>query len=454
MKPEKPPLSFSDVAIESTLPDSLGLGAYKPWRTFRHAASDSGLDAVEAWRLAKSERARVWTRIPVSRAEGGVFGFAMTPEMLRVLHLIDRAVGGPRGSGAPSDPPAAAMRKRLEALLRGGELIPSRTSARTWMFEAADSSIIEGASATREQALELLRSGKTPRNRDERMIANNYEAMQLVKGFVGVPLSVEMLLEIQSVVVAGTDADHAAGRFRTAAEDIRVVDSRTDATIFVPPSAERIRGLLIEVCAFANRNPSDGASFIHPIIFASILHFLIGYVHPFADGNGRTARAIFYWHALRSGYGLFQYLSISEIIRKGYARYPQAYLDSEHDDGDLTYFILYKLNVIEHAIEALWRHLKDEEDRIKRSEALLAVSSGLNLRQRILIEHALRHPMQPYTVKSHANSNDVTPATARADLDGIVKLKLLVTEKDGREVVYRPAPLLNEKVAKAMRRKS
>ena len=57
--------------------------------------------------------------------------------------------------------------------------------------------------------------------------------------------------------------------------------------------------------------------FIHPMIRSIILHFWLAYDHPFVDGNGRTARALFYWSMLRHGYWLFEFISISQIILKG-----------------------------------------------------------------------------------------------------------------------------------------
>ena len=106
------------------------------------------------------------------------------------------------------------------------------------------------------------------------------------------------------------------------------------------------------LCDFAN---ADEASlpFVHPVLRAILLHFMIGYDHPFADGNGRTARALFYWSMARSGYWLMEYTSISHILRKAPARYMRAYLHTETDKNDTTYFLLHQLQTIRQAIAAL-----------------------------------------------------------------------------------------------------
>jgi len=371
-----------------------------------------------------------------------VFSFVNTPELNQPLHEIDRAAGDPLD--ALSSGLESAYVKRMRVLVGGGEITAGRLQSNVAMTEATESSIMEGASATRRRASELLRSGKPAATVDERMILNNLHAMQLVKSRAGSPLSPDFLLELQDLLVRGTLADSSGvGRWRTASDDIRIIDARDESVIFVPPDAGSLPGLLRAICNLAN---NSGGPFIHPVLRASILHFLIGYAHPFVDGNGRTARAVFYWSMLRAGYGLFEYLSISEIVGKGYAKYPQAFLDVELDEGDLTYFLLYKLDVIRQAMQSLAARAQAEEARVARSGQLIGIASELNLRQRLLLEHALRHPLTQYTVKSHANSNGIVLATARADLEALVKLGLLTTMKRGKEVLYIATPKLPERV--------
>lgn len=442
---QQPPLTFSQVAQPPGMDAEMArrlCADYRAWRKFRYVAAELGVEPEAAWSFVKFFRRLSWRQIGVPRIGGGGFGINLPASMARSLFLIDRAAE--RGLVARTAGNGAARQKRLDALFRGGELIPGRLQVGVAMTEATESSLMEGASATRAQARELLRTARTPVTVGERMILNNFHAMQLVKSRLDEPLSIELLLEFQDTLTRGTlGSSDASGRLRDKQEDVRVVDSRDNSTIFVPPPAEDLPALLRSICAFAN---CPGQDFLHPVVAASILHFLIGYAHPFVDGNGRTARAAFYWQALRHGYGIFEYLSISEIIGKGYARYPQAYVDTELDDGDLTYFVLYKLDVIEQALDRLAIHLQEEEVRLARSDRLAEISVHLNLRQRILLDHALQHPLTQYTVKSHKNSNGITPVTARADLEGLVKLRLMTTLKRGKEVIYMASPKLAERV--------
>lgn len=447
MRPALPPYTFlTSIAVPAGTAWSfdprfadLFADRYDPWRTFRHIAKDRGLDPAEAWAAAKMRRYSTYEKLPLTQANAEPMGFSQWPGLQELLHRIDRASGGDSpavmGEGGVLAHPESQTRFRIKTL----------------MEEAAESSIIEGASKTRAQAVELLRQGRSPRDRGERMIVNNYRAMELIKQRLRDPLDIPLLLELQTVLTDATlDNADAVGRFRTPGERVEVVDTRTHEVIFTPPPAEELHARLARLCEFANASHA-GASFIHPIVKASILHFMIGYEHPFVDGNGRTARALFYWCALRAGYSLFEYLGISEIIAKGSTRYPMAYLDCETDEGDLTYFVLYKLDVIAQSLDRLAKRLRHEDEKIARSEALLRIAPGLNLRQRLLLEHALRKPGTRYTVRSHMSSNGITQNSARADLMGLVRLKLMTMSKDGRAAAFSVVPNLQRRLDRVIR---
>ncbi|MBY0263678.1 MAG: Fic family protein, partial [Phycisphaerales bacterium] len=410
----------------------------------RHIAPDAGLDPLDTWVLIKHQRLMQWRSIGVPRHEGGTFGFCMNPLLAEPLLIIDRSTG----IELSERPGPRPLHKRLMALGRDGQLLAQRRVMGS-MSEAAESSILEGAASTRQDAIRLLREGREPATLGERMIVNNYIAMQRLKQDLDRPLSLDLLLEWHEALTAGTMDAADVGRVRRADENVRIDDTRTGETIFTPPPTDFLPGLLRATCEFAAREHS-GAEFIHPVVKACILHFLIGYAHPFVDGNGRTARAAFYWCALRHGYAVFEFCSISEVIRKGYARYPQAYLDTELDDGDTTYFVMFHLDVIRQALDRLGTHLEQEQERVARSERLLAIAKDLNLRQRLLLDHALRHPLTQYTAKSHSNSNGITPTTARTDLEDLVRKRLMLSPgKRGKEVLYMLAPGVEKKLDKS-----
>ncbi|MEZ6234439.1 MAG: Fic family protein [Phycisphaerales bacterium] len=446
MRLDPPPFRFSQITAD---PDLLRRGVaaagstlvaeldadYRPWRKVRAIARDRSENAEEVWLGLKVRRLGRRARIDVEAMDGEAFSLSITPKMQESLHRIDQALGG-----------GAAAFDHAEGVLADAGA-RRRFAIRSLMDEAIESSMLEGAATTRQDAMDLLRSGRSPRSTHELMVVNNYVAMQRIKGWLERELTPGLLCELQALLTDGTLEDpNQSGRFRRADEPVRVVDARTNQIIYEPPPAGEIERRVATVCRFANATHT-GSAFLHPILKACVLHFLIGYEHPFADGNGRTARAVFFWYALRHGYRVFEFLVVSDLIRQGYAKYPQAYVDTETDDADLTYFVHYKLGIIERAIDQLRDHIAREETRITSSLRLVAEHPSLNLRQRLLLEHALRHPMQVYTVRSHSVSNGVSLNTARSDLEGLREQGVLGTHLEGREVRYMLLPSALEELS-------
>jgi Fic family protein len=155
------------------------------------------------------------------------------------------------------------------------------------------------------------------------------------------------------------------------------------------------------------------------------LHFWSAYEHPYADGNGRTARALFYWKMLRGGYNLFRYLTISRIINDSRMKYYRAFLNSERDGNDLTYFILHQFDVTRRAIEQLRENVDRKQAEIRELERTLSVP-GLNARQLAIIQRAIKHPKQIFTFQSHRESHGISLQTARTDILELVDRGFLV----------------------------
>jgi Fic family protein len=163
-------------------------------------------------------------------------------------------------------------------------------------------------------------------------------------------------------------------------------------------------------------NESDSKPFVHPMVHAIVLHFWLAYLHPFVDGNGRLARALFYWKLLRSGYDFAQYLSISGPIDRSRRAYYLAFAHSETDDGDLTYFVLHQLAVLRRAEKDLAEHLKQRTAQLRQLTAEAPGTEALNHRQQGALLYCARNPHLGVTVKGHASSHGVTYLTARKDL--------------------------------------
>lgn len=289
------------------------------------------------------------------------------------------------------------------------------------MEEAIASSQMEGASTTRKSAKEMLRKHSKPKDRSQQMILNNYNTIRYLSEHKTDALTPELILEIHKRISEKTLEDPSdEGKFRSD-NNIFVVNGLTGEVAHEPPSHEIITDMVSQLCRFAN----EDKPFIHPIIKAIILHFMISFLHPFVDGNGRTARSVFYWYMLKKGYWLTEYLSISRVIFKSKDQYEKAFLYTEHDDYDLGYFVTYNLNVMHQAFDELKIYL----DRKSRENSALMEYRipGLNERQVQILRICTEKPSSMFTSREMETRFNVSVKTARSDLEGLVEAGLLET---------------------------
>ncbi|MGB5413767.1 MAG: Fic family protein [Polyangiales bacterium] len=402
-------------------------GKYLHWDELRYRDPPDGLSVDEWWLAIKFARASLLRPLPLKDKSGHTFLYAMTDQALELVHRTDRDASGRIELAEQVTNPSVRDRYIVNSLIE----------------EAITSSQLEGASTTRKVAKQMLRSGRKPRDRSEQMILNNYEAIQYVRTILDEELKPEHVLQLHEIVTRDTlDEPEKAGTLRTPEDDDVAVYDNDDQKLHHPPPSGELPQRLRAMCRFAN--PRKGEAFVHPIIRAIALHFWLAYDHPFVDGNGRTARILFYWSMLSQGYWLFEFVSISRILRAAPAQYARSFLYSETDENDLTYFILYQLGVIDRAVRGLHEYLQKKQAEVRQIESALRQHEGLNYRQLALLSHALKHPFFRYTIASHRNSHGVVYQTARTDLIGLAKKGLLEQDKVGQSYVFYPVSGLSE----------
>lgn len=400
-------------------------GRYLHWDEMRHRTPPEGLTLEQWWLGTALSRGAASRTLPLAAIDGSSFRFSNVDQIQEMVHRIDQQASG--------------------HILADQQVMNRHSSDRYLVSsleeEAITSSLLEGAATTRRIAKELLRSGRRPVDKGERMVANNFAAMEATRGLAeeAGPLTPKDVLELHRIVASGTlEHEGDAGRLQEADDD-RVAIVWDDGTILHhPPPATELPERLENLCQFANQELGEG--FLHPVIRAVVLHFWMGYDHPFADGNGRVARALFYWAMLRHGYWLAEYLSISSILRRAPAQYARSYLHVETDGNDLTYFIIHQLQVIERAIESLRGYLTRKAAEVREVETLLRGNVPLNHRQLVVVGNALRDTQQTVTIKAHAQLHQVTIQSARTDLLTLEGLGLFSKGKVGKRFVFTPTP--------------
>ncbi|WP_229312022.1 Fic family protein [Larkinella punicea] len=306
------------------------------------------------------------------------------------------------------------------------------------MEESIASSQIEGAITSRIVAKDMLRKNRPPRNKSEQMILNNYQTIQHILQIKSQPLTSESLLEIHRLITADTmEKPEETGQFRQH-DDIHVVDAIEGEVIHTPPSHTTLPAFIEDLCGFFNDETPK--FFIHPVVKASIIHFLIGYFHPFTDGNGRTARALFYWYLLKKGYWLTEYLSISRVILQSRMQYYRAFQYTEADENDLTYFVIYQVKTLRKAYEELKKYI-DRKNTEKKQLVSFQRIEGISLRQAQIIKLIQEDADRILNVKEIENRFGVSNQTARNDLQQLVDMafleKVSVNRKEQRFVKSR-----------------
>lgn len=298
--------------------------------------------------------------------------------------------------------------------------------------EAISSSQLEGAATTSIIAKEMIRKKRKPRTDDERMISGNFDLMQTAWDIKDEPFSIELIKRLHKVGTQTLDqSKYTSGTFRTT-NDIAVVNADHEI-VHQPPKADVIERLLLRVVSWLNSADDD----IHPVIKAITLHFVIGYVHPFRDGNGRVARALFYWYMFKCGYTGFRYIAISALLKKASIQYGMSYLDCEHDNLDLTYFIKYQLKVISRAITEF---VSVYEHAAYRMHELEERYSGLEDIERKIIGfvagESRYRKKTTITAREAESLLGVSFNTVKAKLDDMVAAGILGCEKIGKASEY------------------
>lgn len=421
--PEKPPsdpgLSFDLTSSDAEFQKSVSEynNRYFYWDDLRYRIEDP-IQRKRVWKVMKILRQMRYEHIGFRTLD---LKYSFIPEIVRGLHTIDRYLSG-------------TLEIRNKAIRMEQSYIIN-----SLMEEAIASSILEGAATTRKAAKEMLREGRKPRTHAEQMVVNNYEALQFILKKKDTPLSKELILDVQRIVTAGTIDEKYIGKFRTDNEVV-VADSTTGLVYHTPPDFSEIDGFIESFCTFANNNKNPGKeeseNFIHPLIKGILLHYLMGYYHPFNDGNGRTARTIFYWFVLSRGYWLFEYLPVSRIILKSRKNYGLAYLYTEYDENDLTYFLQYNISCIVQALDDLLRFLESRQTGQNATKAIIRKIEGISQRQADILREMMEHSDEYYSIRKIMQMYDVVYQTARTDLLDLENRKFVTRQQRGREFLF------------------
>jgi Fic family protein len=374
---------------------------YEYWDKVKYKKLPEGYTPEMLWTVVKATRMKgmitVWEKYGIN--------LCVTSQMQRLCHEFDMKFGS--FWEIEGDTQLTEKKYYLSSSL---------------MEEAIYSSKMEGASTTRIVAKEMLRKKKSPQNKSQQMIANNYKTIQYIVEHKDEPLTAELLLTIHRLMTEKTlDNPEFAGRFRTN-DKIVVADMIEGDVVYTPPSYLEIPEFVESLCDFFNNGHSK--AFLHPIIRGIIVHFMLAFMHPFVDGNGRTARALFYWFMLKEKYWLTEYMSISRVIAKSKSSYEKSFRYVENDGNDMGYFVNYNLRALEISFQQLSDYIKRKKQE-KMAATSFMIAGNINYRQAMILQRIKEEPATILTVKDVQEQFAVSSMTARKDLTDLVQQRYL-----------------------------
>jgi len=375
------------------------------------------LSLEQFWAALQNFRQQSAVTMPFQDQTGQPFWYVLTPLLQRNLHQID---------SQGRDSIYKLVRQEIE-----WEMIKD-----SLMEEAVFSSAIEGAFSTVKRLKEMVDKKKPPKDINDQMVLNNYEAMQFILKEKHRQMDIDLILQLQKIVTKDTlDADDAAysGQFR---DDWVYVKDKRDRVIYTPPPAEKVVPAMEQLIAWVNQK--DEKDFTHPVIKAAFVHLYFVHIHPFFDGNGRTARALFYFDLIRNEYEFFKYFSISAAVQKAKGKYYNAIRSSEIHGGDFTYFLFYMADTIVESIHLVKSRIAHHYQKEYVIENLDKGGILLNSRQQKFIQRFFVMDQRVITLKKYQSWFKVAYETARSDLDGLHKKGVLSKGKQGKAFVYRP----------------
>ena len=293
--------------------------------------------------------------------------------------------------------------------------------------EAISSAIYEGANTTRAKAKQLLESGKRPASKDDWMLLNNMEALDWIKKNRSNSVSIELILKIHQIVtkntLEGADTNY-CGKFR---DDSVVVNNSQGKVVHEGIEYTKVETALKEVIKTLTSHPR----YLHPLIRGIALHYFVAYIHPFFDGNGRTARTLFYFKLMKHDLKFLELLSISAHLKNTGNQYEKAFEKVQSNDWDLTYFIDYCLESLLAALKIV----QGKVDYLLKMN-LLKDAYPLNDNQIGLLQRLVLNKYRIVNIEAYAEDIGKSREVARQDLKQLVKIGFLKEQKSGKRFIY------------------
>ena len=310
------------------------------------------------------------------------------------------------------------VRGFLDAVKLKGDWIADMQK-KALILESHHSTHIEGTALSLEQAKSILEGKKVAGiNRDdEKELLNYKKAMDFISKYLGKndPVSEGIVRELHKILVKDVRGENAdPGNYRKIQN--YVVNSRTREVIYTPPAPLDVPHLMREFTEWVNKTED-----VSPVLVAGVAQFQFVHIHPFIDGNGRTARLLSALILYKTGYDFKRLFTISEYYDKDRQNYYQAIQTVRQNDMDMTTWLEYFVNGLRSQmteIQTKGKQLIKQDSQLQRIKKI-----GLNNRQ----EKAVRRLIIKGTLSVNEYQSVVSciRRTAQRDLEELIKKKIV-----------------------------
>jgi Fic family protein len=240
----------------------------------------------------------------------------------------------------------AALRERIQGAAVQVAWIPAlQKDARA--RNARSSTAIEGNPLTLEQvrAVEAGETLSVP-TRVHREVVNYLAALRHVeKQAAKKRLTHEDVLRLHAIIAGAVMDQGEAGRYRSI---------RVRVGTYLPPPPEDVSGLMFEFLEWWNKDSPK----LSPVLSSAIVHYRFESIHPFADGNGRTGRALALWELYRRGFDTHHVFSVDEYYWEDRPRYYAALQAVRRQGDDLSSWLEYSAEGLQQTLERVWQRIE------------------------------------------------------------------------------------------------
>lgn len=364
------------------------------------------------WQKTQEEWVGKADKLPLKSKDTKSFWYLLTPHLLDLVTKVSE------------------QRGFLDALSIDGANW-KKMEERAINYEAYYSSHIEGAQSSLEMALKFIK-GKKKYSKDEslQMIGNNQRALVYAIKQTGKPITHELICHLQEILTENTHNDRpiTMGKYRQG--PVYIVNG-LGQIVYEGPSYEKVPQMMEHFLEWINEDKN-----LNPLIKTGIVHLYFVHIHPFDDGNGRTARALSNLVLSNSGFKFINMLSISSYFDHKRPSYYRAIQDVRDHNYDLTYFLIFYM-------EALLSRISDIKKEIEIGSKITnlkeIISKDVYVRLNNKQIKALRIMIQKnedMNTKKYCKINKCSDEAARKDFNVLIKLGLIEPIGQGRSRKY------------------